>query len=580
MQFMKHQNQRAAWFIFVFYHRLGKDLDYSFMRNFISTCLLTFVLLGNIGYAQQTVGLFQNSANAFEGYTLFAPLSSNTTFLINNCGQKVHEWQSSSNPGNSVYLLENGDLLHTGRIANSTFNVGGFGGRIELLDWNSTVLWSYDYSSNDHCQHHDVEYLPNGNILLIAWEKKTQAEAVAQGRNPNLLSGGLWPDHILELLPMSPGSASVVWEWHAWDHLVQDFDSLKPNFGVVADHPERINLNYANAGLGGYSDWMHTNSVSYNADLDQIILSVHNFHEVWVIDHSTTSAEAASSTGGNSGKGGDLLYRWGNPIAYDRGTTGDKQFFGQHDAQWIPTGDRYAGQIMVYNNGIQRPGGNHSTIDIIDPPVDSLGNYSIVSNQTFAPALPTWTWRDNPQADFFSSGISGAQRLPGNHTLICEGVSGHLFELDSVGTVIWDYVSPIAAAGPVQQGDPISGNSVFRCLRYAPDYAAFDNHTLTAGDRIELNPLPLPANCTTASIGTPLAKKTFNISPNPFQSEFTLKQSGKVQSTLDLYNLQGQLLSSFDIQAQEQIIEIYHLAKGVYIAKLRGQSGYIKIVKH
>lgn len=58
------------------------------------------------------------------------------------------------------------------------------------------------------------------------------------------------------------------------------------------------------------------NGIDYNPVLDQIALSTHNLNEWYIIDHSTTTAEAATSSGGNSGKGGDLLYRWGNPAAY------------------------------------------------------------------------------------------------------------------------------------------------------------------------------------------------------------------------------------------------------------------------
>ncbi|MEO0775718.1 MAG: hypothetical protein AAF146_04120 [Bacteroidota bacterium] len=64
----------------------------------------------------QTIGLFQNDSLAFNGYTLFAPSSHTETYLIDNCGQVVNQWQSEYNPGLAVYLLENGDLLRTARI--------------------------------------------------------------------------------------------------------------------------------------------------------------------------------------------------------------------------------------------------------------------------------------------------------------------------------------------------------------------------------------------------------------------------------------------------------------------------------
>ena len=66
------------------------------------------------------------------------------------------------------------------------------------------------------------------------------------------------------------------------------------------------------------------NSVAYHPELDQIVLSVLGFSEIWIIDHGTTTAEAAGHTGGRSGKGGDLLYRWGNPRAYRAGSAVDQ----------------------------------------------------------------------------------------------------------------------------------------------------------------------------------------------------------------------------------------------------------------
>jgi len=63
----------------------------------------------------QTMGVFINdTARVFKGYTLFAPKQNTMTYLINNEGRKVHEWtRSALAPGQSVYLLENGNLLRT-----------------------------------------------------------------------------------------------------------------------------------------------------------------------------------------------------------------------------------------------------------------------------------------------------------------------------------------------------------------------------------------------------------------------------------------------------------------------------------
>ena len=95
------------------------------------------------------------------------------------------------------------------------------------------------------------------------------------------------------------------------------------------------------------------------AERDEVIVTSHNLHEVFVIDHSTTTEEARGSTGGRHGKGGDFLYRWGNPQNYDRGTSADRVFYVVHGANWIERGLEGAGNILVRQRGTQyRAGAN------------------------------------------------------------------------------------------------------------------------------------------------------------------------------------------------------------------------------
>jgi len=446
-----------------------------------------------IGQGQeQTVGLFLNTTAAAPGYTLFAPMSYNVTYLIDNNGELVQSWSSEYRPGLSVYILENGDLLRTRIIQGQLFQTGGHGGGVEIIDWDGNLVWEFDYFSDQYWQHHDIESLPNGNVLLIAWEHKADATAIANGRNPNMLAGsqqpfGFWPDHIIEV---NPESNSIAWEWHVWDHLIQDYDSSKVNYGVVSDHPELVNLNYP-SGPNTSGDWLHINAVDYNAELDQIILSVHHFGEIWIIDHSTTTIEAASHTGGNSGKGGDLLYRWGNPQAYIGGNSNERIFFGQHDARWIEDGS----QIMVFNNGSGRPGGSYSSIDVITQPIGEDNLYVLDSNGIYGPDTLSWQYTATPLGDLFAANISGAHRLENGNTLICDGPRGHYFEVDSAGSLVWDYVNPVVNTGPLYQGQeiPTQGsaqnstlNRTFRVHRYPTDYLGFAGHNLEPTGPIEL----------------------------------------------------------------------------------------------
>ncbi len=390
-----------------------------------------------------------------DGYNLFSPLRNTSTYLIDDEGETVFTWASSYPPGNAVYLLENGNLLRTGNTESTSFDVGGAGGIVEAITSAGVVNWSFEYDTAQGRLHHDIESLPNGNVLMIAWEVKTEAEAIAAGRNPTLLADSeLWPDTIIEI---DPRSNTIVWEWHVWDHLVQDFDPGKANYGVVADQPQLIDLNYSDSGARpGTADWNHTNAIDYNAGLDQILLSVRGFSEIWVIDHSTTTAEAAGHSGGVSGKGGDLLYRWGNPQAFDSGDSGDQQLFVQHDAQWIPSGYPGEGNILVFNNGSGRAGGNYSSVDEITPPIDNDGNYS-GSGPTagFGPTAPTWSYTAPSPTDFYATNISGAQRLSNGNTLICDGPAGYFFEVNTAGDLVWDY----------DYGQP-----VFRVTRYQSNY--------------------------------------------------------------------------------------------------------------
>jgi formylglycine-generating enzyme required for sulfatase activity len=437
----------------------------------------------------QTVGLFKNSSQACPGYTLFAPKHNNVVYLIDNAGRVVQQWKSAYEPGQSVYLKPNGNLLHCCFTKNRGFTSGGEGGRVEEFDWAGNLVWEFEYSSDEHLSHHDIAPLPNGNILMLAVEKKSYEECLAAGFNPEMLRDRqLFPDSVIEVRPTYPKGGKIIWEWRVWDHLIQDFDRTKSNYGDVAAHPELIDV--ACNGRGAPAFWNHMNSIAYNAKLDQIVLSVRGCNEIWVIDHSTTTKEAASHTGGKHGKGGDLIYRWGNPAAYWRGTTRDKQLVQQHDAQWIPDGYPGAGHITIFNNGYDR---GWSSVEEIVPPMDANGRYILAPGKAYGPEKPVWRYEAKNRTDFFSSEISGAHRLPNGNTLICAGVTGNLFEVTLTGETVWQYVNPMVRGGILAQGE-VPGkdhrghlwNAVFKVHRYAPDYPGLQGRDLTPKGVIEL----------------------------------------------------------------------------------------------
>jgi len=397
--------------------------------------------------------LSQSAGAPWDGLTLFHPLMSTTTYLIDNSGSVAHTWPGAYRPGSSVYLLDDQTLLRTTRMTGP----GGAPAGIQLVAWDGTLQWDYHDANPDVVRHHDVEILPNGNILTIAYQHITIAEAIQAGRNPTLLNGDVFsPDSILEIQPNGPTGGTIVWEWHVLDHVVQDFDSGSDNFGVVGDHAELIDINFPQNVVSD-GDWNHMNGLDYNAELDQIILSAHHQNELWIIDHSTTTAEAAGHTGGNSGRGGDLLYRWGNPQAYRAGTVADRKLFGQHNTQWIADGAPGAGNILVFNNGNGRPAGDFSTVDEIVPPVEAQGVYAYTPGTAYGPTSLFWTYEATVPTSFYSSFISGAQRLPNGNTLVCSGQQGWFFEVTSIGDIVWEYNNTFTGTG---------NNVVFRAERY------------------------------------------------------------------------------------------------------------------
>ncbi len=549
------------------------------MKN-IFTPILILCLSIQVGQSQQTVGLFLNDSLSENGYTLFSVR--NDAYLIDNCGFLVNQWTSLYSPGLSLYLLENGNLLRTGRVPGN-FSGGGIGGRVELFSWEGDLLWGADYATPVYHQHHDIEPLPNGNILLIAWEKYTYAEAVMEGREPDLTpNGGVWPDKVVEIEMVGSDDFNVVWEWHAWDHMIQEFDSTKNNYGVVADHPELLDANYkafSNSGPANTgSDWLHSNAVGYNAELDQIVISSRHWSEIWVIDHSTTTEEAAGHTGGNSGMGGDILYRYGNPEAYNRGDIFNKMFFGQHDAKWVAAGYPNEGKISVFNNGQGRPAGNYSSIDMIEPPLNSDGTYDIDPGQPYGPANLHWTYEANPPESFYSSNISGAHALPNGNVLICDGNAPRFFEVGPDGALHWDYVSPLLTNGnPVPQESTQQTADVFRATRYADDYAAFDGKDLTPGEPIELDPVDYGCQIYNGIVSThDLALKGLKVYPNPAADYLQFEWDGEAPLSLAVYDVLGRYRETVTVQSNTTI-DVSQWERGHYILKAE-TGGYMRVM--
>ncbi|HZW62514.1 MAG TPA: aryl-sulfate sulfotransferase [Flavobacteriaceae bacterium] len=355
-----------------------------------------------------------------DSYVLAVENGGNASYLLNKEGERIYQWNFDTRLGNDLELLPNGKLLGIFKTQNNDISFGGAGGIIKILNSSSALEWQFTYASQNVMAHHDVEFLPNGNVLFIAWERVSALTAQAHGVNTSV---DIFPETLVEV---NPNTNQIVWKWSSFDHIVQDFNLNALNYGNINENPNLININYNSSSDDG--NIMHANGLDYDEVNDLIYLSVNFYSEVWVIDHSTTTDEAASNSGGNYNKGGDLIYRFGNPETYN--SLGNRLFYNNHFPNLIeknvPGKDNMLVFVNKYNNTEQ------SIVYEIDLP----DTFNLMPNNNNEPNI-VWEFTDT---DMYSRIISGAVRLENGNTLICEGDYG-FWEITQNGEIAWKYNS-------------------------------------------------------------------------------------------------------------------------------------------
>ena len=539
------------------------------MKRYFLLAFLFFISNYNFLQAQNTVGLLSyDNIKAYDGFNLMFPHNQPNVYLLNNCGEIVHTWEDDANwrPANTVYITEDGLLYKAKRdatVVNDRIWAGGGGAILEIRDWDNNLIWDFEMNDSLFRLHHDFRVTPEGTIIALAWELKNTNECIQAGRDTSTLAQGeLWPDWIFEI---DPATDNIIWEWHAWDHLVQDFDSTKDNSGVIADHPELIDVNYGRPD--GHPDWMHGNALDYNAELDQIMLSVPYFDEIWIIDHSTTTAQAASSNGGFSGKGGDLMFRWGNPMTYQNGDSTDQQLFFQHDAHWVddflsPFHPLF-GKVALFNNQV---GVDFSTANILTPAWDMYEWDYDLTGTTFLPTdFDQVVTHPVDPTNLFSTGLSSVQVLPNDNLLITSGRFGYTFEVTPNNEIVWEYKTPRNGTAPVTQGDTlaINNNLTFRMKRYPSDFAAFDGKDLSSKGWIELEPDTAFCDMLTSSVD-PMLESNFKVYPNPATNFLTIEWDGMMYVDMEVIDMVGRQIESIQCNGGKKYIDTSDWVSGVY----------------
>ena len=166
-------------------------------------------------------------------------------------------------------------------------------------------------------------------------------------------------------------------------------------------------------------EWTHGNTVVPLADGD-VMVSFRNISTVARIDRAT----------------GEFVWKLGHELLAQ-----------QHDPSLLENGN-----VLLFNNGSRRRA--HPLV------------YSSVMEIEPESGRVVWEYRDQSGLmNFYSSYISGAQRLPNGNTLICEGMTGRIFEVTPEREIVWEYVNPHFFEAPVFGVT----NAVFRAFRYGPE---------------------------------------------------------------------------------------------------------------
>jgi len=387
----------------------------------ILVCLVTFSLAscGNLITNEVPADGIQHEKKSEHVITLVADQvsddlilavgSGNYSYILNKSGEQLWNWKFDENLGNDLKLLPTAHVLAMFNNEESPIKFGGgYSGLTQIIDFNDSTIWEFEYATKDFLSHHESIFLPNGNLMMLSWERVTQEVARMHGVN---MDGDIFPEKVIEV---DTTTKEIIWQWRSWDHIIQDYDASKLSYGDILQNKQLIDINYA---LRENGDIMHANGIFYDKSRDAIFVSINHYSEVWVIDHQYNSVET-------SGTLGDLLFRLGNPRAY-KDTLSTVLLDRTHTPNLIPEGYPGSGNLLLFNNGIKAKKSIVYEFNIPEElTIENIGKTNLI-----------WSFSDD---SLFYGRISGAYRLTNGNTLICEGDYG-FWEVTDRNKIVWKY---------------------------------------------------------------------------------------------------------------------------------------------
>lgn len=312
-----------------------------------------------------------------DGFVLFANRGDCSAVLIDRDGRVLHRWEAPR-PARGYWsdtrLLRDGTLVVAG--------AGSFSSAHQQRDryvrglaWDSSVVWDAGFPG-----HHDIELLPDGNLLMLSSEVR---RIDLDGRPLTILDD--------EIVLTDPSGRRL--QTHSLH------DAFRATPGLVL---QRVNRRQINVGGTQGTDLFHTNSVD-RVDLPALAGS----HPVYTAGNILFSSRHQDLVAVLDPGAGHLVWQWGPGIIE-----------GQHSARWLANGN-----VLLFDNGLVR---RWSRVLEVDPRTDTI----------------VWEYPGERDHRFFTAGGGAAQRLPGGNTLVTVTAQGELFEVTPAGEVVWRFVNP------------------------------------------------------------------------------------------------------------------------------------------
>ena len=387
---------------------------------------------------------------SWNGYTVLSLLATQAVVVIDMNGNVVKRWEDFNNsaggparvfPGGTVIAPRGARPPHQESLELAQRNFDGdiqwkLGGSVEIELPDGNVVQSLR-------QHHDwqladqpagyfspgVEPQPvTGTVLVLAHDERSE---------PNVADVLLEDDRIIEVTP----DGEVLWEWLASDH-IDEFQFDDAARATIANAP---GFSRARGSL----DWFHINSATYVGPNRWYDAGDERFAPDNIVISSRQSSIVAIIA-----RDGSVAWQIGPDFGSTDALRAIRQIVGQHHAHIIPEGLPGAGNLMIFDNGGSSGYGTPSGMAPTGLGIHARSSSRILEIDPTTLEL-VWSYQ---APNFFSTNISGAQRLPNGNTLITEGAPGRLFEVTNDRTIVWEYMSPFFAG-------PRNTNSVYRAYR-------------------------------------------------------------------------------------------------------------------